>query len=170
MCTWVKAVILLQVCEDLLQCGWGNSSPWIEWEATSQDRPHRYSALCAMISPATIAEVPPVDIEPLPLDTDYLAHPEVLGVLLRISTHSSPQTWSKVEPLNIRQCSTVHNPNPSLETKERTIKQRISNGVSCKAIKNLSITRRLSSNEESSVGFEDVSPFKKSLLGRNKGA
>ena len=37
MCTWVKAVILLQVCEDLLQCGWGNSSPWIEWEATSQD-------------------------------------------------------------------------------------------------------------------------------------
>ena len=107
MCTWVKAVILLQVCEDLLQCSWGNSSPWIEWEATSQDRPHRYSALCAMISPVTIAEVPPVDIEPLPLDTDYPAHPEVLGVLLRISMHSSPQTWSKVELLNIRQCSTV---------------------------------------------------------------
>jgi hypothetical protein len=35
-----------------------------------------------MVSPVTIAEVPPVDIEPLPLDTDYLAHPEVLGVLL----------------------------------------------------------------------------------------
>jgi hypothetical protein len=112
-----------------------------------------------MISPATIAEVPPVDIEPLLLDTDDLAHPEVLGVLLRISTHSSPQTWSKVELLNIRQCSTVHNLNPHLEMKERTIKQRISNGVSCKAIKNLSITRRLSSHEESSMGFEDVGPF-----------
>jgi hypothetical protein len=90
---------VIQVSEDLLECGLGYSSLWIEQEATSQDRPHRYSALCAM----TIAEVPPVAIHPLPLDADYLAHPEVLGVLLRISTHSSPQAWSKVEPLNIRQ-------------------------------------------------------------------
>jgi hypothetical protein len=31
--------------------------------------------------------------------------------------------------------------------------------VSCKAIKNLNITRRLGSCEEGSMGFEDVSPY-----------
>ncbi len=145
--------------EDLLECGFGNSSPWIEWEATSQDRPHRYGALCAMVSPATIAKVPPVDVELLPLDADDLAHPEVLCVLIRIGSDSSPQPWCEVEPLNIRQCPTLHNPNPGLKTKERTIQQRISDGVSSKAIKNLNITRRLSSGDKCVMCFEDVSPF-----------
>ena len=169
MCTCGKAAVLLQVSEDLLECGLGNSSPWIEWEATSQDRPHRYGALCAMVSPATITEVPPVDIEPLPLDADYLAHPEVLCVLIGISSDRSPQPWCEVEPLNIRQCPALHNTNPGLKAKERTIKQRISDWVSCKAIKNLNITRRLGSGEECSMRFKDVSPFIK-FTGQEQGS
>jgi hypothetical protein len=52
---------------------------------------------------------------------------------------------------------------------ERTIKQRISDGVSCKAIKNLNITRRLGSCKKGSMGFEDVSPFIK-FTGQEQGS
>jgi hypothetical protein len=75
-------VFLLQVSEDLLECHQWDSSVWMEGEATCQNRPHWDSSLSAMVSPAPIGKVPPVDVEPLSKDTYDLTNPKVLGVLI----------------------------------------------------------------------------------------
>jgi hypothetical protein len=93
-----------------------------------------------MVSPASISEVPPVDMEPLTENADDLAYPKVLSVFISISLDSNPLTRSKVETLDLGCSLCVDNLDPGLEMEQWTIKERISDGVSCESIKNQVIT------------------------------
>jgi hypothetical protein len=89
-----------------------------------------------MVSPVSISEVPPVDMEPLMENADDLAYPKVLSVFISISLDSNPLTRSKVETLDLGCSLCVDNLDPGLEMEQWTIKERISDGVSCESIKN----------------------------------
>jgi hypothetical protein len=77
-----RGKFILQVSVDFLACVRWDSRVWMEGEATCQNRPNWDSSLSAMVSPATIGEVPPVDTQPLSKDTDDLTNPKVLGILI----------------------------------------------------------------------------------------
>ena len=124
--------IYLQVVKNFLHCGWWHTSARVKVEATCQDRPHWNSAFRAMVCPAPISKVPPVDIEPLP------------EVFNSSSADSNPQTRSEVETLHLGCGSSVDYLDPSLETEQRTIKERVGDGVGSESIKNQGITGGLS--------------------------
>jgi len=136
--------IYLQVVKNFLHCGWWHTSARVKVEATCQDRPHWNSAFRAMVCPAPISKVPPVDIEPLPEDADDLADPKVLGVFISSSSDSNPETRSEVETLRLGCGSSVDYLDPSLEMEQRTIKERVGDGVGSESIKNQGITGGLS--------------------------
>ncbi len=73
-------------------------------------------------------------------NADDLAYPKVLSVFISISLDSNPLTRSKVETLDLGCSPCVDNLDPGLEMEQWTIKERISDGVSCESIKKQVIT------------------------------
>ena len=73
-------------------------------------------------------------------NADDLAYPKVLSVFISISLDSNPVTRSKVETLDLGCSLCVDNLDPGLEMEQGTIKEGISDGVSCESIKYQVIT------------------------------